>query len=359
MDTRKPKSNNGLQPDFWNSCGQIDGAAAPATASVQSLAVCLERKERMPIPDYQTLMLPLLKLAGDGAVHSKRDTVPELALQFGLSEEEQKELLPSGKQEIFDNRVGWARTYLKKALLIDYVQRGQFRITEQGKQVLAKNPPRIDNSFLCRFPAFVEFKRRSQTAETEKSNLVAATTETDTPDDLMATGYLNRRSQVEEDALERVKSCSAEFFERLVVKLITAMGYGGSLADAGRAIGKSGDGGIDGVIKEDRLGLEQIYIQAKRWDNTSVGRPEIQKFVGALHGKRARKGIFLTTSTFTKDAREYATGLDIKVILIDGAELAKFMFDFEVGISTESTYVVKHIDIDFFEDDAGSNGGHE
>jgi restriction system protein len=144
-----------------------------------------------------------------------------------------------------------------------------------------------------------------------------------------------------------------------VVKLITAMGYGGSLADAGRAIGKSGDGGIDGVIKEDRLGLEQIYIQAKRWGNASVGRPEIQKFVGALHGKRARKGIFLTTSSFTKDAHEYATGLDIKVILIDGPELAKFMFDFEVGVSTESTYVVKHIDNDFFEDDAGSNGVHE
>ena len=166
----------------------------------------------------------------------------------------------------------------------------------------------------------------------------------------MATGYLNRRRQIEEDVLEQVKSCSPEFFERLVVKLITAMGYGGSLADAGKAIGKSGDGGVDGVIKEDRLGLEQIYIQAKRWDNASVGRPEIQKFVGALHGKRARKGIFLTTSTFTKDAHEYANGLETKVILIDGPELAKFMFDYEVGISTESTYVVKRIDNDFFED---------
>jgi restriction endonuclease Mrr len=186
-----------------------------------------------------------------------------------------------------------------------------------------------------------------------------ATAETDTPDDLIATEYLNRWRQIEEDALERVKSCSSEFFEHLVVKLITVLGYGGSLADAGKAIGKSSDGGIDCIIKEDRLEFEQIYIQAKRWNNTSVGRPEIQKFVGALHGKRARKGIFLTTSTFTKDAHEYATGLDIKVILIDGSELAKFMFDFEVGISTESTYVVKHIDNDFFEDDAGSNGVHE
>jgi restriction system protein len=308
----------------------------------------------MPIPDYQTLMLPLLKLAGDGAVHSKRDTVPELALQFGLSEEEQKELLPSGKQGIFDNRVGWARSYLKQALLIESVQRGQFRITDRGKQVLGKNPVRIDNALLSRFPEFVEFKRRARPEQAEENDSVVAAADTDTPDDLMATGYLNRRRQIEEDVLERVKSCSPEFFERLVVKLITAMGYGGSLADAGKAIGKSGDGGIDGVIKEDKLGLEQIYIQAKRWDNASVGRPEIQKFVGALHGKRARKGIFLTTSTFTKDAHEYANGLETKVILIDGQELAKFMFDYEVGISTESTYVIKRIDNDFFEDDAAS-----
>ena len=168
----------------------------------------------------------------------------------------------------------------------------------------------------------------------------------------METGYLNRRKQIEEDVLGKVKSSSPEFFERLVVKLLTAMGYGGSLADAGKAIGKSGDGGVDGVIKEDKLGLEQIYIQAKRWDNTSVGRPEIQKFVGALHGKRARKGVFLTTSTFTKDAHEYASSLETKVILIDGAKLAELMFDHEVGVSTESTYVVKRIDNDFFEDDA-------
>ncbi len=308
----------------------------------------------MPIPDYQTLMLPLLKIAGDGKIHTKRDAVDELARQFGLTEAERKELLPSGKQEIFDNRVGWARTYTKHALLIEYVQRGQFRITDRGKQVLAEKPERIDNAFLRRFPEFVEFQKRSRTATSEQNECAVLNVETDTPDDLMATGYLNRRRQIEEDALERVKHCSPEFFERLVVKLIAAMGYGGTLADAGKAIGKSGDGGVDGVIKEDRLGLEQIYIQAKRWDDASVGRPEIQKFVGALLGKRARKGIFLTTSTFTKDAREYASSLETKVILIDGTELAAFMFDFEVGISTESTYVVKRVDNDFFEDDAAS-----
>jgi restriction system protein len=308
----------------------------------------------MPIPDYQTLMLPLLKIAGDGKVHTKRDAVNELAAQFGITEEEQKQLLPSGNQAVFDNRVGWARTYLKMAMLIRYVQRGQFQITERGQSVLAKNPPRIDVAYLRQFPEFLEFLKPSHTTVVaEENEPVASAAETDSPDDLMATGYLNRRRQIEQDVLAKVKSCSPEFFERLVVKLLTAMGYGGSLADAGKAIGKSGDGGVDGVIKEDKLGLEQIYIQAKRWDSATVSRPEIQKFVGALHGKRARKGVFITTSTFTKDADDYAKGLETKVILMDGSQLANFMFDYEVGISTESTYVVKRIDNDFFEDDGG------
>jgi restriction system protein len=309
----------------------------------------------MPIPDYQTLMLPLLKLAGDGKVHTKREAVNELAVQFGLTEAERKELLPSGKQGIFDNRVGWARTYIKQALLIDYVQRGHFRITDRGQQVLAENLERLSVAYLTRFPEFVQFQKRTRPTAADEPTSVVSANQTNSPDDLMATGYLERRRQTEEDTLAKVKSCSPEFFERLVVKLLTAMGYGGSLADAGKAIGKSGDGGVDGVIKEDKLGLEQIYIQAKRWDNASVGRPEIQKFVGALHGQRARKGIFLTTSTFTKDADEYAKGLDFKVILIDGLQLAELMFDYEVGISTESTYVVKRIDNDFFEDEGGTD----
>ena len=329
--------------------------AIPATDSVRCQTACPQSKEAMPIPDYQTLMLPLLKIAADGAVHFNRDVVNELAMQFNVSEEERKELLPSGMHEVFDNRVGWARTYLKKALLIDYIQRGQFRITERGKKVLAENPERIGVAYLSRFSEFVEFQRPPRPSAAEENEPVVSAAETDSPDDLMATGYLNRRRQIEQDVLAKVKTCSPEFFEWLVVKLLTAMGYGGSLADAGKAIGKSGDGGVDGVIKEDKLGLEQIYIQAKRWDNTSVGRPEIQKFVGALHGKRARKGIFLTTSTFTKEADEYAKGLETKVILIDGPQLAKFMFDYEVGMSTESTYVVKRIDNDFFEDEGGSD----
>jgi restriction system protein len=176
----------------------------------------------------------------------------------------------------------------------------------------------------------------------------------ETPEELVASGYLKLRQEVEHELLLRVKECPPEFFERLVVKLLTTIGYGGSLADAGKALGKSGDGGVDGVIKEDKLGLDVLYIQAKRWDGTTVGRPEIQKFVGALHGKRARRGIFITTSTFSKDAQEYADSVETKVVLIDGARLAELMFEYGVGVSTVNNYVVKRIDSDFFEDEIGS-----
>ncbi len=308
----------------------------------------------MPIPDYQTLMLPLLKLAGDGNVHAKRDAVNELAAQFGVSEDERRELLPSGNQEVFDNRVGWARTYLKKAILINYVQRGHFQITERGQSVLAKNPPRIDVAYLRQFPEFLEFHKPSPSTAVQ-DQVQELETAKETPEELVASGYLKLRQQVEQELLSRVKTCPPEFFERLVVKLLIAVGYGGSLADAGKAIGKSGDGGIDGVIKEDKLGLDQIYIQAKRWDDASVGRPEIQKFVGALHGKRAHRGIFITTSTFTKDAKDYVEGLETKVVLIDGVQVAELMFEYGVGVSTESTYVVKRIDSDFFEDEGGTD----
>jgi restriction system protein len=312
----------------------------------------------MSIPDYQSLMLPMIKLAADGKVHTKRDAVNELAQQFGLTEEERKELLPSGNQAVFDNRIGWARTYLKKAGLIEYPQRGHFQITNRGKSVLAQNPPVINVAFLRQFPEFLEFHGpQKTTADAEPPESPESLSET--PEELVASGYLKLRKQLEFDILGRVKSAPPDFFERLVVRLITAMGYGGSLVDAGKAIGKSGDGGVDGVIKEDKLGLDLIYLQAKRWDSASVGRPEIQKFVGALHGKRARKGIFLTTSTFTKDAYDYAEGLETKVILIDGVQLAELMFDYGVGVQTEFSYVVKRMDSDFFEDDGGGGTAAE
>jgi restriction system protein len=304
----------------------------------------------MPIPDYQTLMLPLLKIAGGGKVQTNREARDILAEQFKLTEDERKELLPSERQGVFDNRIGWARTFLKKAGLIDSVQRGQFQITERGKSVLAKNPPRIDVAYLRQFPEFLEFSNRSShtTALQEQVQELEAV---ETPEELVESGYLKLRHEVEHELLLRVKKCPPEFFEWLVVKLLTTIGYGGSLADAGRALGKTGDGGVDGVIKEDKLGLDVLYIQAKRWDGTTVGRPEIQKFVGALHGKKARRGIFITTSTFSKDAQEYADSVETKVILMDGARLAELMFEYGVGVTTVNNFVVKRIDSDFFEDD--------
>ena len=211
--------------------------------------------------------------------------------------------------------------------------------------------------FLRQFPEFQEFHSPKKLGNGESIAAERQEEPSETPEELLASGYLKLRKQLEVDLLARVKSCAPDFFERLVVRLLTTMGYGGSLADAGRAIGKSGDGGIDGVIKEDKLGLDLLFIQAKRWDSSAVGRPEIQKFVGALYGRKAKKGIFLTTSTFSKEARSYAEGLDSRVILIDGAQLAEFMFDYGIGVSTANSYVVKRIDSDFFEDEVGLGAG--
>jgi restriction system protein len=258
--------------------------------------------------------------------------------------------LPSGGV-VFGNRVGWARTYLKKAGLISYPKETYFQITEQGQKVLSGKPEKINVKFLRQFPSFMEFHSPNK-EDSSESELEVDEAPSATPEELLASGYLKLRKQLEFDVLARVKACSADFFEQLVVRLLTTMGYGGSLVDAGRAIGKSGDGGVDGIIKEDRLGLDLLFIQAKKWDNTVVGRPEIQKFVGALHGQKAKKGIFITTSTFSKEARDYAEGLDDRrVILIDGAQLTSLMFDYGTGVSTANNYVVKRIDSDFFEDD--------
>jgi restriction system protein len=302
----------------------------------------------MAIPDYQTVMLPLLKFASDGKEHQIREAVNSLADQFKLTETERRDTLPSGGG-IFDNRVGWARTYLKKAGLFTYPKRTHFQITQRGQEALSKRPTKVDVKFLRQFPEFVEFQAPKR--EDDGPILPGVHEESnETPEELLASGYLKLRKQLESDLLARVKACSPDFFEKLVVRLLTAMGYGGSLADAGKAIGRSGDGGIDGVIKEDKLGLDLLFIQAKKWDNT-VGRPEIQKFVGALYGRKAKKGIFITTATYSKEARHYADGLDSRVILIDGTQLAELMFDQGIGVSTANSYVVKRIDSDFFEDD--------
>lgn len=302
----------------------------------------------MPIPDYQTIMLPLLKAAQDGAEHTMRSTVERLAVEFRLSQEEQTELLPSGQQAIFTNRVAWARFYLKKAGLIDSPRRGSLKITERGLSVL-KNPPiTIDNKFLDQYQEFKDFRESSKSPQAEGTD-TSTEEELQTPEENLEQAHQRIRSELAQEILQKILGCSPAFFEYLVVELLVKMGYGGSRKDAGERVGQSGDGGIDGIIKEDRLGLDTIYIQAKRWQGT-VGRPEIQKFVGALSGQRAKKGVFISTSRFTAEATEYVSLIETKVVLIDGEKLASLMMDFDVGVSTQATYVIKKIDSDYFEE---------
>ena len=300
----------------------------------------------MAIPDYQTLMLPLLRRLADEKEHALRDVVASLADQYRLTPDERRELLPSGTQPTFNNRVAWAKTYLKKAGLIEQIRRGVIRISSRGLEVLRGAPPKIDVGFLERFPEFVTFRSLRRERVGEEPDEVEEDRQW-TPEEALGVAYRRLREDLESELLDQVKATTPSFFERLVVNLLVAMGYGGSIADAGRAVGRGGDGGIDGIIKEDRLGLDVIYVQAKRLENT-VGRPDIQKFAGALQGHRARKGVFITTSAFTKDAYEYASAIESKIILIDGAELAKLMIDHNVGVSSVRTYEIKKIDSDYF-----------
>ena len=277
------------------------------------------------------------------------EAIETLAELFSLTDSDRKELLPSGRQAKFDNRVGWARTYLAKAGLLESTARGKFRITQRGLDVLRSNPTEIDNRFLHQFPEFLEFYNRTSAKESTVSN----TTETDhpdqTPEEILDASYLDLRRSLADELLERIKACSPKFFERLVVELVVAMGYGGSRADAGQAIGQSGDDGIDGIINEDRLGLDVIYLQAKRWDGT-VGRPTVQAFAGSLEGQRARKGILITTSRFSQDAKEYVTRIEKKIVLIDGERLANLMIDFNIGVTEVTTYTIKKSDLDYFDE---------
>ena len=303
----------------------------------------------MAIPDYQTIMLPLLRFLGDGVEHAKREAVESLAEKFKLTEEQRKELLPSGKQPLFGNRVGWARTYLKKAGLIASTRHGYFIITKRGREVLSQNPSKIDVKFLEQFPEFIEFRERRKDKEKKPKKVIPISHEVN-PEELLETAYQELQENLASELLETVKECSPEFFEKLVVDVLITMGYGGSRKEAGKAIGRSGDGGIDGIINEDKLGLDIIYMQAKRWENT-VGRPEIQKFAGALQGQRARKGIFITTSNFTKEALDYVKNIDSKIILIDGQRLAELMIEHNVGVSPVASYEIKKIDTDYFIED--------
>ncbi|MEW6087749.1 MAG: restriction endonuclease [bacterium] len=298
----------------------------------------------MAIPDYQSIMLPFLKFASDKEEHSKQETVDNLSKYFKLTEQELKELLPSGRQQIFDNRVGWARTYLKKSALIKSTRRGYYVITNRGLEVLKNNPDKIDVNFLEQFPEFKEFRALKREKEEEKTS---EADQTSTPEEIFETSYFKLKESLANELLQLIKSSDPALFEKTVIELLVKMGYGGSRKDAGEAIGKTGDEGIDGIIKEDKLGLDIIYVQAKRWENT-VSRPEIQKFAGALQGQRAKKGIFITTSDFTKEAQEYTSKIDIKIVLIDGKTLAQLMIDNNVAVYPVSSYEIKKIDSDYF-----------
>ena len=301
------------------------------------------------IPDFQSIMLPLLRMLSDGKEYRYRDIVEELAKAFQITDDERKELLASGNQPIFDNRVGWAKTYLKKAGLLDSPKRAIFVITDVGLDVLKTNPSRIDTKSLRQFPPFLEFQNAGRSENDSEPELSVADNNNQTPEEVLDKAYQHIRKSLASELLNKVIDLSPAFFERLVVELLVKMGYGGSIKDAGKALGRSGDEGIDGTIKEDKLGLDIIYIQAKRWKpGNAVGRPEIQKFVGALAGQGAKKGIFITTSSFTKEALEYTPRNETKIVLIDGGQLAQFMIDYNLGCTTQQTYELKKIDSDYF-----------
>ena len=298
----------------------------------------------MAIPDFQTLMLPLLKALADKQEHSMKDVTTTLSGQFNLSEDERNIASEVSGQPVMYNRTAWAKTYLKRAGLIEQTRRGFFRVSESGEKVLKSAPPAINIKFLRQFAEFKESQKQPEALQKDQS---LPEIQTETPDELIDSGAKAIRAALSDEILQRIKGCSPAFFERLVVELLVKMGYGGSRQDAGRAIGRSGDEGIDGVIHEDRLGLDVIYLQAKRWESV-VGRPEIQKFVGALQGQRAKKGVFITTSDFTKEAAEYVRHIDNKVVLINGTLLANLMIDHNVGVSLAAVYEIKKIDSDYF-----------
>jgi len=307
----------------------------------------------MSVPDYQSLMLPLLRFAAEKKDETTTsEAVEVLAKQLDLTDEDLKEMLPSGISSTFVNRVGWAATYMKKAGLLEATRRGYFRITTRGQELLKKQPKVINVKLLKQYSEFLEFQQLKGTRSGAKGSSSGSPPDssTATPSEALESAYENLRDELADELLARLKKSSPSFFERAVVELLVKMGYGGSRSDAGRAIGKSGDGGIDGIIKEDKLGLDVVYIQAKRWDNNPVGRPDVMQFAGALQAQKANKGIFITTSRFTEDARNYVSQIGSKIVLIDGEQLTNMMIENDVGVSTISQYPVKKIDADYFDE---------
>lgn len=303
------------------------------------------------IPDFQTLMRPLLELHADGGEHVNRDLVNTLSVQFALTDEERREMLPSGRAKTFDNRVGWAKTYISNAGLIAAPRRGISVISEKGCRLLKEHDGPINLRVLAEWGAArpAKDRKRADLSPVEQPNLVDVSQSSETPEEALENAYQKIRSDVEQEMIARILANPPDFMERVIVDLIVKMGYGGNRKDAGEAIGRSGDEGIDGIIKEDPLGLDIIYLQAKRYEGT-VGRPDVQKFAGALQGQRAKKGIFITTSAFSKEAKDFAAKIDTKIILIDGPMLGRLMFDYGIGVSISTAYEVKRVDADYFEE---------
>ena len=299
------------------------------------------------IPDFQSIMIPFLRILSDGEEHTTIETNQKLAAYFSLTDNELNEFLPSGVAKTFPNRVAWAKSHFKMAGLLENTKRSSFKITEGGKQLLRTNPSEINLRILRTIPAYQE--RTGRTPEDSKVDIEISQINA-TPEEIIENSYLIIRKNLAQELLFKIKNSSPAFFETLVVELLVKMGYGGSIKDAGQSIGRSGDEGIDGIIKEDKLGLDIIYIQAKRWENV-VGRPEIQKFVGALAGQGAKKGVFISTSRYTKEARDYQPRNETKIVLIDGEQLAELMIDHNLAVSTVNTIEIKRIDNDYFGDE--------
>jgi restriction system protein len=303
------------------------------------------------VPDFQSFMLPVLRVAADGNTHSLTELRERLAREMQLSEFDLEQRIPSGTQTKYTNRVYWSTVYLSKAGALRRVRRGVLEITDRGQQLLTENHAKITVKLLCRFPEFQEFYKGDATSVSavESSEPARAAEIIETPEERFEASFRQLQSSLASDVLETVKRASPAFFERLVVKLLVAMGYGGSVEDAGNAVGRAGDDGIDGIIKEDKLGLDIVYVQAKKWSDTPVGRPAVQAFAGSLEGHRARKGIVMTTSAFTNEAREYVQRIEKKIVLIDGKRLAELMIEYDVGVAVAKAYTLKKIDTDFFE----------
>ncbi len=300
----------------------------------------------MAMPTFQVVMRPLLELAARGPELRTSEAVGILADQFHLAKEEREELLPSGRQRRFNNRVAWATAYFRATGLFTSPGRGRYAITERGKQAISSGQ-QIDLKYLSQFPEFTAFRTGTTVAD-EAGKQLPPEASIATPDEILESTYQALRKQLAIDLRDKVHTVDPAFFEKLVVDLLIAMDYGGSRKEAGKAIGQSGDEGIDGTINEDKLGLDVIYIQAKRWMK-SVGRPDVQMFAGSLEGQRASKGVFITTSAFTADARSYVKSIGKKIVLIDGEELAQLMIDHGVGVTDVNHYVTKRVDQDYFE----------